>query len=66
MSTPTPVNPFSALVRMLEQRIARQEKALDESRLQLTSAKDSFSAFEQSSKQVSLPGTISVPGGRGR
>lgn len=52
MSTP---NPFAALVRMLEQRIARQRQSVVDSELQLAAARESFLRVEdENSKQKDM------------
>jgi uncharacterized coiled-coil protein SlyX len=48
----TQVNPFSALMRMLETRIARQKDALAESELQLVATRESFMKHEEETKQT--------------
>lgn len=47
-------NPFAPLVRMLEQRIARQELSLVESKLQLEAAKESYLRVESEGGQSDL------------
>jgi len=52
MSSP---NPFAALVRMLEQRIARQKQSVVDSELQLAAARESYLRVEdENSKQKDL------------
>lgn len=57
-------NPFSPLVRMLEQRIARQELALSESKLQLDSAKIAHADHEDGGKTAEQVDFIAKPGKR--